>query len=137
MLRNTRNVKYWICTSGGIEMSMISIKLRPAFRGAESPQLLLISHGTEKIQHFKKKPNKNKTHKSFGKSSPQRPSFVVQQTYLFCSTAIQWLRSSTLCGLPKYSSEILDSVLLTKLDDALSFSPGTGEQSEQCSCYTY
>lgn len=137
MLRNTRNVKYWICTSGGIEMSMISIKLRPAFRGAESPQLLLISHGTEKIQHFKKKQTKTKPTRVLENQVPERPSFVVQQTYLFCSTAIQWLRSSTLCGLPKYSSEILDSVLLTKLDDALSFSPGTGEQSEQCSCYTY
>lgn len=77
-------------------MSMISIKLRPAFRGAESPQLLLISHGTEKIQHFKKKPNKNKTHKSFGKSSPRETKFccTTDLPFLFyCNSVAAFLYS--------------------------------------------
>jgi len=54
-------------------MSMTTIKLGPAFRGAECPQLLLTSHGTESIQHFKKK----KQNRVMENKVAEKPSFVV------------------------------------------------------------
>lgn len=72
-------------------MSMISIKLRPAFRGAESPQLLLISHSTEKIQHFKKKQTKTKPTRVLENQVPRdqvllynRPTFFVLLQFSGC-----------------------------------------------------
>lgn len=90
-LRNSRNVKHWMCTDGGMEMSMTSLKLSPAFRGAESPQLLPTSHGIVNIQHFTKKNSK-----SFGKWSrwETKLCLITDLPFLFyCNPAAAFLFS--------------------------------------------
>lgn len=104
-----------------------SIKLCTAFRGAESPQLLLTSHGTKNLQHLKKK-NKPKTSGTWSRWGTK----LCCVTFLFyCSSVAAFLVSLWSPQTLIWSLRFCTSV------DAPSLTPRRGEQSEQCSCSPY